>query len=463
VSAKLKVALRSTAAAWLVLLVALPLGITLAEAWPVVVARFDAVARFMGAPRTAALVFLAVAGLFVSTWKQLVQGLCIGLTGREGLIKGSVLLRLCWLVVLGLVLHGVMSSGEAAGALWNGAPWILAGLAGLKVCSGAWTATRLARARRDQGRALVAGAASWLVAVGALYGVLAWLLAPARRALCPAAARDPGGSLVRPSLVSLALAWNRHLEGDVLATAAAGAEGRWPLFSAFWRCHCRRPRGGRVVPGPEPHQRRPRVVGRPAQYLLYVPKSYDPARPTPLVISLHGGAMWPAGQMEVSRWNAVADAQGFIVVYPAGSGSGRMRVWHMGSEPGGLAEVRFISDLIDALQARYNIDPRRVYADGLSNGGGMAFVLSCTLSDRIARSGWLDRRSSCRGSGAATSGRCRWSTFTGRRTGSRPTTVARHRSPPTSTPFRTSRPGRPTGRAGTAASRKRKGPAWLPT
>ena len=43
--------------------------------------------------------------------------------------------------------------------------------------------------------------------------------------------------------------------------------------------------------------------------------------------------------------------------------------------------------LIDALQARYNIDPRRVYADGLSNGGGMAFVLSCTLSDRIAAVG----------------------------------------------------------------------------
>ncbi len=52
-------------------------------------------------------------------------------------------------------------------------------------------------------------------------------------------------------------------------------------------------------------------------------------------------------------------------------------------------EVRFISELIDKLEAAYNIDPARIYADGLSNGGGMAFVLSCTLSDRIAAIGMV--------------------------------------------------------------------------
>jgi polyhydroxybutyrate depolymerase len=41
------------------------------------------------------------------------------------------------------------------------------------------------------------------------------------------------------------------------------------------------------------------------------------------------------------------------------------------------------------LKAAYNIDPTRVYANGLSNGGGMAFVLSCTLSDRIAAVGMV--------------------------------------------------------------------------
>src|SRR5437762_4013463 len=51
------------------------------------------------------------------------------------------------------------------------------------------------------------------------------------------------------------------------------------------------------------------------------------------------------------------------------------------------AEVRFISELIDKLEAAYNIDPTRIYANGLSNGGAMAFVLSCTMSDRIAAVG----------------------------------------------------------------------------
>jgi polyhydroxybutyrate depolymerase len=192
--------------------------------------------------------------------------------------------------------------------------------------------------------------------------------------------------LVRPSLVPLALAWNRH-RGTVPATAAVAGAPRAVILALlalplavvaveFVSFQVRNRTSGVLVSS-----------GVEREYLLHVPKSYDPARPTPLVISMHGGTMWPAAQMETSRWNAVADAHGFIVVYPAGSGRGRGRVWQMGSDADGQAEVRFISDLIDALEARYNIDPRRVYADGLSNGGGMAFVLSCTLSHRIAAVG----------------------------------------------------------------------------
>lgn len=390
VSAKLKMALASTAAAWLLVLVALPLGITLSGAWPVATARFEAVARFVGAPRTAALAFLAVAGLFAATWKQLVQGLCIGLTGREGIIKASVLVRLSSLVVLGLVLHGLMTSGAVRSALWNGAPWIFAAVAAAKLCGAAWAAARLARSRLLGGRALVAGAGSWLAAVAALYGGLAWLLDSPHVAhyflLLLAIVAVP---LVRPALVALALAWSRH-RGTVPspATAVAGARRAvaasvalvaLPLAVALVEAvafQVRNRTNGVVVSS-----------GVEREYLVHVPKGYDPARPAPLVISLHGGAMWPTGQMETTRWNAVADAQGLIVVYPAGSGSGRMRAWHTGSGPAGEAEVRFISDLIDALEARYTIDPRRVYVDGLSNGGGMAFVLSCTLSDRIAAVG----------------------------------------------------------------------------
>src|SRR3989449_5729189 len=127
--------------------------------------------------------------------------------------------------------------------------------------------------------------------------------------------------------------------------------------------------------------------GKKREYLLYVPRSYDRTKPTPLVISLHGAGMWGAAQKETSQWNKVAEDQGFVVVYP--SGTGAPRVWHEDGGAGPSRDVRFISELIDPLEARYNIDPGMIYANGLSNGGGMSFALSCTLSDRIAAVGMV--------------------------------------------------------------------------
>jgi len=75
------------------------------------------------------------------------------------------------------------------------------------------------------------------------------------------------------------------------------------------------------------------------------------------------------------------------VVFPSGLGGRATRVWRMSQETALARDVRFIADLIDELEDVYNIDPARIYANGLSAGGGMSFVLSCTLSDRIAAVG----------------------------------------------------------------------------
>jgi polyhydroxybutyrate depolymerase len=124
------------------------------------------------------------------------------------------------------------------------------------------------------------------------------------------------------------------------------------------------------------------------EYLLHVPSRYDPAVPAALVISMHGALAWPAQQMETSRWNRLADEQGFIVVYPAGTRSPLgLRMWRATPGAGLTADVDFISDLIDELEASYNIDPSRIYANGLSLGGAMTFALSCTLTDRIGAVG----------------------------------------------------------------------------
>jgi polyhydroxybutyrate depolymerase len=131
--------------------------------------------------------------------------------------------------------------------------------------------------------------------------------------------------------------------------------------------------------------------GETRRYLLYVPKSYDSTKPTPLVISLHAAALWPAAQRATSRWNRVADQHGFIVVYPAGRDPIHLgpHAWFMGGRrhPATMPDVEFIAALMDTLERHYNIDPNRIYANGLSNGGAMTFVLSCTLSNRIAAFG----------------------------------------------------------------------------
>ena len=124
-------------------------------------------------------------------------------------------------------------------------------------------------------------------------------------------------------------------------------------------------------------------------YLLYVPESYDAATPTPLVVSLHGLVEWPAHQMQISHWNKLADRYGFIVVYP--SGTGFPRHWQTNAQAGSpdtpMTDVVFISDLIDALEQQYNIDGTRIYANGLSNGGGMSYLLACKLADRVTAIG----------------------------------------------------------------------------
>jgi polyhydroxybutyrate depolymerase len=80
--------------------------------------------------------------------------------------------------------------------------------------------------------------------------------------------------------------------------------------------------------------------------------------------------------------SALADEAGFIVVYPQALGD--PPTWHVGPLAGGANDLEFLSDLIDDLASRYPIDPRRVYATGISNGGGMVDRLGCGLADRLA-------------------------------------------------------------------------------
>ena len=122
------------------------------------------------------------------------------------------------------------------------------------------------------------------------------------------------------------------------------------------------------------------LSGETREYTLHVPPRYDPNRPTPLVVTIHGASIWPAAQQEISQWDRVADREGFIVLYPSGRTGNGPR--HFDAD-----DVTFIADLIDSVQRTHNIDRARIYANGLSNGGGLSLLLSCTMPDRIAAVG----------------------------------------------------------------------------
>ncbi len=119
--------------------------------------------------------------------------------------------------------------------------------------------------------------------------------------------------------------------------------------------------------------------GRARSAIVHVPPGVAPARRLPIVLALHGSAANGAFMERYTSLSSIADSQGFIPVYPDASGA-----WNADDRRTGAPDdVVFISDLLDRLRASWCIDARRVYAVGVSSGGGMVARLACDLSDRI--------------------------------------------------------------------------------
>lgn len=211
IAAKLKAMLWSTAATWVLVLVAIPPALAWSGTWPVALLKARQAVEFMGMARTVVLVLLVLAACIGATWKQLVQALCIGLTGRARLIKGVVIAAVVVFCGLGPLGQWIYDNSGVQRAIWDALPLIFALLVCAKMAGAIWVATRLHRGRVLSDRALVAGAACWCAAVLALYGTLAWFLAtpffPRYVLMLIAILFVP---LARLAAAPLALAWNRH-------------------------------------------------------------------------------------------------------------------------------------------------------------------------------------------------------------------------------------------------------------
>jgi polyhydroxybutyrate depolymerase len=133
----------------------------------------------------------------------------------------------------------------------------------------------------------------------------------------------------------------------------------------------------------------PQQGDRERAYRLYRPATLDRHAPVPLVIMLHGGFGSGAQAERAYRWNAQANRGSFVVAYPDGIG----RSWNAGGiccGPAlreGVDDVGFLNRLIDAVAQAENIDRRRVYLTGMSNGAAMAYRYACEGSAPVAAIG----------------------------------------------------------------------------
>jgi polyhydroxybutyrate depolymerase len=152
-----------------------------------------------------------------------------------------------------------------------------------------------------------------------------------------------------------------------------------------------------LVMGAEPEKLKPgdstrsvKVGEQKRTYHVHVPKNYDAGKPTPVVLAYHGAVTNGQIMMVYCELNRKADEAGFIVVYPNGTGTNDVALfWNAGGATALMSrnkadDVAFTAKLLDNLATVANVDKKRVFATGISNGGMMCYKLAAELSDRIA-------------------------------------------------------------------------------
>lgn len=127
----------------------------------------------------------------------------------------------------------------------------------------------------------------------------------------------------------------------------------------------------------------------PRPYAIKVPSGYDRNTPTPLLLLLHGYSASAALQDFYFGTSALADRKTFLLAMPDGTlDADNALFWNATDACCGFGadvdDVAYLGAVLSDVQAHYNVDPRRIFVLGHSNGGFMAYRLACELSQRIA-------------------------------------------------------------------------------
>ncbi|OZD30761.1 hypothetical protein CH252_40285 [Rhodococcus sp. 06-1477-1B] len=138
-----------------------------------------------------------------------------------------------------------------------------------------------------------------------------------------------------------------------------------------------------IAPSLEPGTSTPlslSVDGQPRAFTVHVPPAMDATTPTPLILAFAGYRM-PTGQLEQL---SDLDDSSAVVIYPQPASTAKGVGWQGAPYSSGADDVAFTSALLDDVESRLCIDTARVFAAGISNGGGFVSLLSCALPERIA-------------------------------------------------------------------------------
>jgi poly(hydroxyalkanoate) depolymerase family esterase len=134
-------------------------------------------------------------------------------------------------------------------------------------------------------------------------------------------------------------------------------------------------------------------------YILYTPTTYVAARTAPLLVMVHGCQTTAETELKVTRFDALAERAGFVVVYPDVDGLGRAQpgpanqCWKFPYPPAWSrdgSDAAAIADVTRAVMAARNIDPERVYIVGVSAGGLMAAIDAAAYPDIYAAVGLVE-------------------------------------------------------------------------
>jgi polyhydroxybutyrate depolymerase len=125
--------------------------------------------------------------------------------------------------------------------------------------------------------------------------------------------------------------------------------------------------------------------GRMRRFSVNVPSSVKADVPVPLVLDFHGNGSSGSQEEGGSGWRAKGDSEGFVTAFPDGIGNG----WNVGNCCGEalmsmVDDVGFAREMVKTISAAVCIDPKRVYATGISNGAGLAHRLACEAADVFA-------------------------------------------------------------------------------